>query len=161
MAKMKQQRLRRFKSIVLESYEIQQKVRTKEKKVWDRNSITPGTIFMKKLHKDLQKKPSLYDMVPLGRIGRALLKWLLHSKNLEQDLRALEIGRFRLNSGEVHQWAYDRYSLAKDLLDAGFTDPKKCAHGESRIPDWKSFHLEVTLEGAVEKPDLLVMEAIK
>ena len=55
MAKMKQQRLRRFKSIVLESYEIQQKVRTKEKKVWDRNSITPGTIFMKKLHKDLQE----------------------------------------------------------------------------------------------------------
>ena len=108
-----------------------------------------------------RKKPSLYDMVPLGRIGRALLKWLLHSKNLKQDLRALEIGRFRLNSGEVHQWAYDRYSLAKDLLDAGFTDPKKCAHGESRIPDWKSFHLEVTLEGAVEKPDLLVMEAIK
>jgi predicted SAM-dependent methyltransferase len=108
-----------------------------------------------------RKKPSLYDMVPLGRYGRALLKWLLHSKNLEQDLRALEIGRFRLNSGEVHQWAYDRYSLAKILLEAGFTEPKKCAHGESRIPEWKSFHLEVTPEGVVEKPDLLVMEAVK
>lgn len=109
----------------------------------------------------LRKKPSVYDMVPLGRIGRALLKWLLHSKNLQQDLRALEIGRFRLNSGEVHQWAYDRHSLAKILLNAGFTGSIKCAHGESRIPDWKTFHLEVTPEGVVEKPDLLVMEAIK
>ena len=49
MAKMKQQRLRRFKSVVLEELEVQQGVRPFSQPVWDRNSITPGTLFMKKL----------------------------------------------------------------------------------------------------------------
>jgi len=49
MAKMKQQRLRRFKSIVLAEYEVQQQVRLPDVKSWDKNSITPGTLFMKKL----------------------------------------------------------------------------------------------------------------
>lgn len=53
MAKMKQQRLRRFKSIVLEQYEIAQKVRNPNEPKWDKNAITPGTNFMKKLHKGL------------------------------------------------------------------------------------------------------------
>lgn len=53
MAKMKQQRLRRFKSIVLEQYEIAQKVRNPNEPKWDKNAITPGTSFMKKLHKGL------------------------------------------------------------------------------------------------------------
>lgn len=55
MAKMKQQRLRRFKTIVLEQYEIQQKVRNPDEPKWDKNAITPGTLFMKKLHKGLQE----------------------------------------------------------------------------------------------------------
>ena len=55
MAKMKQQRLRRFKSVVLEQLEVQQGVRTKDQLVWDRNSITPGTLFMKKLDKALSE----------------------------------------------------------------------------------------------------------
>ena len=55
MAKMKQQRLRRFKSIVLEQYEIAQKVRNLNDPKWDKNAITPGTNFMKKLHKSLSK----------------------------------------------------------------------------------------------------------
>ena len=54
MAKMKQQRLRRFKSIVLAQYEIQQQVRSKDDIRWDSNAITPGTMFMKKLHSALQ-----------------------------------------------------------------------------------------------------------
>lgn len=54
MAKMKQQRLRRFKSIVLAQYEIQQQVRSVNDIRWDSNAITPGTLFMKKLDVTLQ-----------------------------------------------------------------------------------------------------------
>lgn len=99
--------------------------------------------------------------VPFGKIGRMLVKWLLKSDNLEKDLQALEIGRFRLLSGEVHQWAYDRYSLEQVFENAGFSQIARCEHGKSRIPNWESYHLEVSDSGIIEKPDLLVMEAVK
>jgi 5'-3' exonuclease len=51
MAKMRQQRLRRFKSIWQTQHSENQ---TSSDPVWDRNSITPGTIFMKKLRSKLE-----------------------------------------------------------------------------------------------------------
>lgn len=107
------------------------------------------------------RKPTLYEMIPGGRFGRALLKKLLRSEDLEGDLRALEVGKFRLKSGEVHQWAYDRFSLGEAMKAAGFRDPKKFRHGKSRLERWSEFHLEVDAAGTVEKPDLLVVEAVK
>ena len=53
MAKMKQQRMRRFKGIFMAPYEIENGVRTVGEKSWDKNAITPGTLFMKKLHSAL------------------------------------------------------------------------------------------------------------
>jgi len=106
-------------------------------------------------------KPGLFQMVPFGRLGRSILKYLLRTKDLENDFKALELGRFRLKSGEIHQWAYDQHSLREILIASGFHEAKKYAHGESRIPEWQKFHLELNPEGLVEKPDLLVMEAIK
>jgi predicted SAM-dependent methyltransferase len=107
------------------------------------------------------KKLSLYDTISGGILGRTLLKWLIRSDDLSGDLRALAIGRFRLNSGEVHQCAYDRFSLAHSLIEAGFKNVTPKEHGESSIDRWKDFHLEVNRDGMVEKPDLLIMEAIK
>jgi len=107
------------------------------------------------------RKPTLFEMVPGGRFGRALLKKLLRSGDLEGDLRSLEIGRFRQKSGEVHQWSYDRFSLGMVMQAAGFLSTKKCRHGESRVERWSEFHLEVDASSTVEKPDLLVMEAVK
>jgi SAM-dependent methyltransferase len=107
------------------------------------------------------KKPTLFEMIPAGRFGRGLLKWLLRSDDLKSDLRALQIGRFRLNSGEVHQWAYDRFSLGNTLAQAGFRNTGKKEHGESSIDRWTEYKLEVDEDGIVEKPDLLIMEATK
>jgi 5'-3' exonuclease len=53
MAKMKQQRMRRFKGIFMTPYEIENNVKTVDQKSWDKNAITPGTQFMKKLHSAL------------------------------------------------------------------------------------------------------------
>jgi SAM-dependent methyltransferase len=107
------------------------------------------------------QQPSFSRNVPGGRLGRFILKRLLASEDLESDLKAFHVGRFRLRSGEVHQWAYDRVSLGGLMLQAGFQDPKKVAHGESRLQGWKDFDLEVDGAGNIQKPDLLVMEAIK
>ena len=117
-----------------------------------------------KNRKSWQESPldvSNKTQVPFGKIGRMLVKWLLKSDNLEKDLQALEIGRFRLLSGEVHQWAYDRYSLEQVFENAGFSQIARCEHGKSRIQNWESYHLEVSDSGIIEKPDLLVMEAVK
>lgn len=73
---------------------------------------------------------------------------------------AMRIGSFRL-SGEVHQWMYDRHSLGVLMEQAGFLNPRVVTPGQSDIPDWKSYHLEVTVDGSVNKPDSLIMEANK
>jgi SAM-dependent methyltransferase len=87
---------------------------------------------------------------------RRMPQWLLGAN----DKRALEIGRFRL-AGEVHQWMYDRYSLARLLRLTGFHDPQLQEAGTSRIPNWTSFHLDTLPDGRVIKPDLFFMEATK
>jgi len=58
MAKIKQQRHRRFKSAWLLQQEIQEGLR-ENKPSWDTNCITPGTRFMKRLTERLQKLCSL------------------------------------------------------------------------------------------------------
>jgi SAM-dependent methyltransferase len=73
---------------------------------------------------------------------------------------ALQIGRFRL-SGEIHQWMYDRYSLAQLLHRAGFVGPHLVGPAESQIPNWREYHLDTELDGTTYKPDSLYMEATK
>ena len=54
VAKIKQQRLRRFKSSWLVKEEIHRGIRVTGES-WDTNAITPGTLFMEKLGKSLQE----------------------------------------------------------------------------------------------------------
>ena len=89
-------------------------------------------------------------------IRNRLLAYLLG----QEGLRALAIGRFRL-SGEVHQWMYDRYSLARLLQSVGFVQPQQQDASTSSIPNWTSFHLDTLPDGCVIKPDLLFMEAVR
>ena len=91
-----------------------------------------------------------------GVAKRRIPQWLLG----KDSKRALEIGRFRL-AGEVHQWMYDRYSLARLLSLTGFRVPQLQNAKTSRIPNWTNFNLDALPDGQVIKPDLLFMEAFK
>ena len=71
-----------------------------------------------------------------------------------------EIGRFR-ESGEVHKWMYDRYSLGNILEKTGFKDVRVCAAHESGIADFGRFGLDLSDDGSPRKPDSLFMEARK
>ena len=53
MAKIRQQRLRRFKSVWMTGKERELGVKEPGEEVWDTNSITPGTAFMEKLSFEL------------------------------------------------------------------------------------------------------------
>jgi len=78
-------------------------------------------------------------------------------QSVADDLR---IGAFRL-SGEIHQWMYDRYSLANLIKNAGFEDIKVCKADESRIPEFNSYLLDIEADNSVRKPESLFMEALK
>ena len=84
-----------------------------------------------------------------------LLKFLLG-----EEYSALQIGRFR-QKGEIHQWMYDRYSLALLLEQCCLENVVQRTATESYIPDWTGFNLDTELDGTVYKPDSLFMEAIK
>lgn len=76
------------------------------------------------------------------------------------DLRnAFKEGMFR-NSGEVHKWMYDRYSLKRLLHHSNYVDVMVCTASESRIAGFKTYQLDAVGELA-RKPDSLFMEAVK
>jgi predicted SAM-dependent methyltransferase len=87
-----------------------------------------------------------------NKIGRTLMG--------QANWEALRVGRYR-RSGEIHMWMYDRYSLGKLLMRAGFTEPRRVGPTESRIPNWASFNLDTDADGQTYKADSMYMEAIK
>jgi 5'-3' exonuclease len=66
MAKIRQQRLRRFKSVWMTGQERTLGVRKPGEEVWDTNSITPGTAFMEKLSFELGSLCSKHGWILSG-----------------------------------------------------------------------------------------------
>lgn len=64
------------------------------------------------------------------------------------------------DSGEVHRWMYDDHTLSAALREAGFVDPRRMELGDSEIPDWLTYDLELR-DGMPLKPHSLVVEAKK
>ena len=79
---------------------------------------------------------------------------------LGADYPLLELGRFR-TGGSIHQWMYDRISLAALLGSCGFVETRQCSATESSVPDWTSYQLDTASDGTVYKPDSLFMEGRK
>lgn len=72
---------------------------------------------------------------------------------------AFQEGIFR-QSGELHQWMYDQFSLKRLLSNLGFTDIRFCQANESRIPNFNDYQLDM-INQTIRKPDSLFMEGIK
>jgi predicted SAM-dependent methyltransferase len=70
---------------------------------------------------------------------------------------ALGLGRFR-QSGEIHQWMYDRFSLARLHRSAGFVDIRYMDAHTSAVADWSRFSLDARNGEALE-PASIIMEA--
>ena len=71
----------------------------------------------------------------------------------------LKIGKFR-QSGEIHQWMYDRYSLYLLLKQNGFRKIEVKTAYNSQIPEFSKYNLDV-VDGEIRKPDSLFIEAYK
>ncbi|MEL6579896.1 MAG: methyltransferase domain-containing protein [Cyanobacteria bacterium J06621_12] len=81
-------------------------------------------------------------------------------KALNRFYTALKIGYYR-QSGEVHQWMYDSYSLSKLLANCDLKDIVQRTASESYLDRWSSFDLDTEPDGEIYKPDSLYIEAIK
>jgi predicted SAM-dependent methyltransferase len=88
-----------------------------------------------------------------------IIDWCL-SKLFGKHYLAYKIGRFRLE-GEIHQWLYDSYSIARLLKYAGFKEIKTRDAFTSYIVNWSSYYLDSEPDGSVYKPDSSYIEAIK
>jgi predicted SAM-dependent methyltransferase len=97
--------------------------------------------------------PSLFSR------AKSKLKRELTKKLLGDEYELLQQARFR-NSREIHQWMYDRFSLAELLKVCGFNSLQVKTAFESAIPGWSDFKLDGE-NGIVRKPDSLFMEAVK
>jgi 5'-3' exonuclease len=73
MAKIRQQRLRRFKSVWMTAKERELGVKELGEEIWDTNSITPGTAFMEKLSFEL------------GTLCKARKGWILSGAEEEGE----------------------------------------------------------------------------
>jgi predicted SAM-dependent methyltransferase len=100
----------------------------------------------------------------LRRMGRRMGAQLAHTlvfwASGRRFIEAYRLGRFRMG-GEVHQWMYDRYSLAQMMMSVGLKDPRQESAFISRIPGWTDVPLDVSPDRTVRKPDSLFMEALR
>lgn len=112
------------------------------------------------------RRRSLLEKVASKSAGQ--LARLTHDRLLKGTIRVLggsnaleryREGAFR-DSGEIHQWMYDRFSLARLMLKVGLGQVKVESATTSRIAGFSGFGLD-DLNGVARKPDSLFMEGVK
>jgi len=90
MAKIRQQRLRRFKSCWTVDEEIRIGVRKPDEPRWDTNSITPGTAFMERLGAALKKiKGSKWTISAADEPGEGEHKIMKHMRDLKDGVHVV------------------------------------------------------------------------
>src|SRR5437773_12462624 len=63
------------------------------------------------------------------------------------------------SSGELHKSTYDSFSLSRLLGQIGFVNLRRVEAGESDIPGFVRYLLDIDAAGAISKPNSLFMEA--
>jgi len=108
------------------------------------------------------KDESLNSKIKREGITRLLsrkLKGIYHKFTGAILGKKYRLGHFR-SQGEVHQWMYDRFSLARLLNNVGFQEIEKHSPFTSSIKDWPKYELDVK-ENLAFDPTSLFMEARK
>ena len=93
----------------------------------------------------------------VSRVRQLVLKTVLG----RDGLKALEVGRFRLSSGQVSYRMYDRHSLRQLFLAAGFADVAPRTSTESGYARWNAVNLDVSPGGQVSRPHALILEGTR
>ena len=89
------------------------------------------------------------------RMARRCVRWLLG----RVEEKAFQEGLFR-ETGEIHRWMYDRFSLKELCSELGFEDFEVCSAFDSRVEHYVEYELDAAGE-VVRKPDSLFVECTK
>jgi hypothetical protein len=92
-----------------------------------------------------------------ARVRRLILTPLIGSSGLQ----ALEVGGFRLSSGQVTYRMYDRFSLEQLFLNAGLSNVSVKTPTASAYALWKNVNLDVSPQGEPARPHVLIMEGMR
>lgn len=134
---------------------ISERIGTVAKEIWKSADIATCGLKEKNNKTNFKHWVVRVRKVPY-KLRRLLMAVLLSKK----EMKAIELGLFRL-SGEVHQWAYDKYSLRRILEDAGFVKVQQYSARESGILEWHKYLLDVDADGSVHAPSSIYMEGVK
>lgn len=111
--------------------------------------------------------------IELSFVKKALNKLISGFRNFRLHLSLLYInvllgtdyaksfkdGIFR-NSGEIHLWMYDRFSMKRLLQTVGFKSINVTCANKTKIYDFQKYNFEI-VDSMERKPDSLYMEAVK
>jgi len=123
-------------------------------------AVSSREINNSSIQESIWARIKFYKISQLIRRSRlAVAKRLVRLVAGHETQRSFREGLFR-NSGEVHRWMYDRFSLRRLLEQVGFIEVNVCPADKSRIPNFNCYDLDV-INGQVRKPDSLFMEGIK
>lgn len=100
-----------------------------------------------------QQKPSIISRI-INKLARELRVNFV--KLLPKPYR---VGLFR-QSGEIHKFLHDEYTLASVLSDTNFISPTKQRHHSSYFGLWDENNLDI-IDGMLDGPYSLIMEARK
>lgn len=123
------------------------------KKYWRQKPMPAGEFVFERMGQEVRK---FLDACRSSSQPPGESEQLRDSSHLDET----QAVRFR-QSGEIHKWMYDRWSLRVLLEKCGFSNIVVCSAADSRIPNFGRYHLDVTDDGSIRKPDSLFMEAIK
>ena len=121
-------------------------------RIWHRNSLPKGA----RVRAKLQSMKLSWFVRQLRMELASLLVMITAGSDAKNAFRE---GLFR-DSGEIHRWMYDRFSLQRLLTQAGFVGMKICSADESSVPYFNSYGLDI-IDNKIRKPDSLYMEAVK
>lgn len=85
---------------------------------------------------------------------------VFHPDWINLDVAPVSPGVLRRKRGEVHRVMDDKYSLARPLIEAGFSAVRNVNADESWIAGFAGYGPDAA-GGEVRKPDSLFMEAVK
>ena len=104
-----------------------------------------------------EKLPLLRKIRNFMSPRRRLIKFIAGSRSYEDLSRETKIGKFR-ESGEIHQWMYDEFSLGRLLESVNFCGVCRRESDQSYLSNWASENLDTNADGGIYKPDSLFME---
>lgn len=112
------------------------------------------------------KRQSLWDKIrsksPIWLLQKAriiLTKACVRLIAGEDAKLAFDEGLFR-NTGEIHRWMYDRFSLKRMLEQVGFVNVSILSSETSQILDFNKYNLDI-VEDRVKHPGSIFMEGTK